>query len=100
MADNPKFVIGMNETKLDISPPFWLKDTMVNTIGNRATELSLQLGQMYPAPEALKLGLVDKLVPEDKVQSTAAVAMSQWLSVPDHARQLTKSMMRKPPLID
>ncbi|XP_071976284.1 enoyl-CoA delta isomerase 1, mitochondrial isoform X2 [Engystomops pustulosus] len=96
MADNPKFAIGLNETQLGIVAPFWFKDTMINTIGNRATELSLQLGQMYPAPEALKFGLVDKLVPEDKVQSTAAAAMSQWLSVPDHARQLTKSMMRKP----
>ncbi|KAM3916726.1 enoyl-CoA delta isomerase 1, mitochondrial [Leptodactylus fuscus] len=96
MADDPKFAIGLNETQLGIVAPFWFKDTMTNTIGNRATEQSLQLGQMYPAPHALKIGLVDKLVPEDKVQSTAAATMTQWLSVPDHARQLTKSMMRKP----
>ncbi|XP_056389928.1 enoyl-CoA delta isomerase 1, mitochondrial isoform X2 [Hyla sarda] len=96
MADNPKFAIGLNETQLGIVAPFWFKDTMVNTVGNRVTEQSLQLGQMYPAPEALKYGLVDMLVPEDKVHSTAAAVMTQWLSVPDHARQITKSMMRKP----
>ncbi|KAM4026175.1 enoyl-CoA delta isomerase 1, mitochondrial [Anomaloglossus baeobatrachus] len=96
MADDPKFGIGLNETQLGIVAPFWFKETMVNTIGNRATEQSLQLGQMYPAPDALKIGLVDKLVPEDKVQSTAAAAMSQWFAVPAHARQLTKSIMRKP----
>ncbi|XP_069840224.1 enoyl-CoA delta isomerase 1, mitochondrial isoform X1 [Dendropsophus ebraccatus] len=96
MADNPKFAIGLNETQLGIVAPFWFKDTMINTVGNRVTEQSLQLGQMYPAPDALKFGLVDSLVPEDKVQSTAAAVMTRWLTVPDHARQITKSMMRKP----
>ncbi|KAM9305210.1 enoyl-CoA delta isomerase 1, mitochondrial [Gastrophryne carolinensis] len=96
MADNPKFAIGLNETQLGIVAPFWFKDTMTNTVGNRMTELSLQLGKLYPGPDALKIGLVDQLVPEDKVQSTAAAVMAQWLAVPDHARQLTKSMMRKP----
>ncbi|XP_075035536.1 enoyl-CoA delta isomerase 1, mitochondrial [Mixophyes fleayi] len=96
MADNPKFAIGLNETQLGIVAPFWFKDTMTNTLGNRMTEQSLQLGQMFTAPDALKIGLVDQLVPEDRVQSTAAAAVAQWLAVPDHARQLTKSMMRKP----
>ncbi|PIO34579.1 hypothetical protein AB205_0003500, partial [Aquarana catesbeiana] len=96
MADSPKYAIGLNETQLGIVAPFWFKDTMTHTVGSRVTEQSLQLGQMYPAPAALKFGLVDQLVPEDKVQSTAAAAMAQWLSVPDHARQITKSMIRKP----
>nr|DBA19411.1 TPA: hypothetical protein GDO54_015252 [Pyxicephalus adspersus] len=96
MADNPKYAIGLNETQLGIVAPFWFKDTMMHIVGSRVTEQSLQLGQMYPAPAALKIGLVDQLVPEDKVQSTAAAVMAQWLSVPDHARQITKSMIRKP----
>ncbi|XP_063286641.1 enoyl-CoA delta isomerase 1, mitochondrial [Pelobates fuscus] len=95
MADSPKFAIGLNETQLGIVAPFWFKDVMSNVIGNRMTEQSLQLGQMFPAPEALKIGLVDQLVPEDKVESAAAAVVTQWLKVPDHARQLTKSMMRK-----
>ncbi|XP_039348264.1 enoyl-CoA delta isomerase 1, mitochondrial [Mauremys reevesii] len=96
MAENPKYSIGLNETQLGIVAPFWFKDTMVNTIGNRATERSLELGLLYSPPEAHKIGLVDQLVPEEKVQSTAAAVMSQWLAIPDHARQITKSMMRKP----
>nr|ACO52013.1 3,2-trans-enoyl-CoA isomerase, mitochondrial precursor [Aquarana catesbeiana] len=96
MADSPKYAIGLNETQLGIVAPFWFKDTMTHTVGSRVTEQSLQLGQMYPAPAALKFGLVDQLVPEDKVQITAAAAMAQWLSVPDHARQITKPMIRKP----
>ncbi|KAF6124033.1 enoyl-CoA delta isomerase 1 [Phyllostomus discolor] len=68
----------------------------MNTIGHRASELALQLGILFPPAEALQVGMVDKVVPEDQVQSTALSVMAQWLSIPDHARQLTKNMMRKP----
>ncbi|NXO02848.1 ECI1 isomerase, partial [Rhinopomastus cyanomelas] len=98
MADNPKFSIGLNEAQLGIVAPFWFKDTFVNTLGHRVAERSLQLGSLYPASEAHKIGLVDELVPEEKLQEKAAAIMAQWLAVPDHARQLTKSMMRKPVL--
>ncbi|XP_038676185.1 enoyl-CoA delta isomerase 1, mitochondrial [Scyliorhinus canicula] len=98
MADNPKYAIGLNETKLGIVAPFWFKDTMMNIIGKRATERSLQLGIMYSASEALQNGLVDQLVVQDKIMPTALSVMSEWLAIPDHARQITKSMMRKPTL--
>ncbi|XP_041062748.1 enoyl-CoA delta isomerase 1, mitochondrial isoform X3 [Carcharodon carcharias] len=98
MADNPKYAIGLNETKLGIVAPFWFKDTMINVIGRRATEHSLQLGLMYSTSEALKIGLVDQLVAQDKIMTTALSVMSEWLAIPDHARQITKSMMRKPTL--
>ncbi|XP_071759215.2 enoyl-CoA delta isomerase 1, mitochondrial [Centroberyx gerrardi] len=96
MAENPRYSIGLNETQLGIVAPFWFKDTMVNTVGHRTTEMALELGLLYSAPEALKIGLVDRLVPEDQVLTTATETMAKWLAIPDHARQITKSMMRKP----
>ncbi|XP_036004400.1 enoyl-CoA delta isomerase 1, mitochondrial [Fundulus heteroclitus] len=98
MADNPRYSIGLNETQLGIVAPFWFKDTMVNTVGHRNTELALQLGLLYKPAEALKIGLVDQLVPEDQVLAVAAQTMTKWLTIPEHARQITKSMMRKPTL--
>ncbi|XP_067089568.1 enoyl-CoA delta isomerase 1, mitochondrial [Osmerus mordax] len=95
MADNPRYSIGLNETKLGIVAPFWFKDTMVNTVGHRTTEIALELGLLYTSPEALKIGLVDQLVPEEQVLTTATETMTKWLAIPDHARQITKSMMRK-----
>ncbi|XP_060028539.1 enoyl-CoA delta isomerase 1, mitochondrial [Erinaceus europaeus] len=95
LADNPKFIIGLNETLLGIVAPFWFKDTMINTIGHRATERALQLGLLFRPAEALQVGVVDQVVPEGQVQGAALSAMTQWLAIPDHARQLTKSMMRK-----
>ncbi|XP_062444063.1 enoyl-CoA delta isomerase 1, mitochondrial [Rhea pennata] len=98
MAENPKFSIGLNEAQLGIVAPFWFKDAFVNVVGYRVAERSLQLGYLHPAPEAHRIGLVDELVPEEKLQDKAAAVIAQWLALPDHARQLTKSMMRKPVL--
>uniref|UniRef100_A0A3Q4B5B8 Enoyl-CoA delta isomerase 1, mitochondrial n=1 Tax=Mola mola TaxID=94237 RepID=A0A3Q4B5B8_MOLML len=96
MADNPRYSIGLNETQLGIVAPFWFMDTMMNTVGHRTSEIALQLGLLYSPSEALKIGLVDQLVPEDQILTTATQTMTKWLAIPDHARQITKSMMRKP----
>lgn len=61
------------------------KDTFVNVVGHRVAERSLQLGSLHPAPEALKLGLVDELVPEEKLMEKAAAVMAQWLALPGKA---------------
>lgn len=95
MVENPKYVIGLNEAQLGIVAPFWFKDTFVNAVGHRAAERSLQLGLLHSVPEAHRMGLVDEVVPEEKLQEKAVAVMAQWLALPDHARQLTKSMMRK-----
>ncbi|KAM9843850.1 enoyl-CoA delta isomerase 1, mitochondrial [Aulostomus maculatus] len=96
MADNPRYSIGLNETQLGIVAPFWFKDTMTNTVGHRTTEIALALGLLYSPSEALNIGLVDQLVAEDQLMTTAMETMTKWLTIPDHARQITKSMMRKP----
>ncbi|KAL6476199.1 hypothetical protein MHYP_G00146980 [Metynnis hypsauchen] len=96
LADNPRYKIGLNEAQLGIVAPFWFKDSMVNTVGYRIAEEAIQFGVMYSPADALKIGLVDQVVPEDKVFSTAKETMEKWFDIPDHARQISKSMMRKP----
>lgn len=58
------------------------KDTMTNTVGHRTTEMALELGLLYNPSEALKIGLVDQLVPEDQVLTTATQTMTKWLAIP------------------
>lgn len=55
---------------------------MINTVGHRTTEMALQLGLLYSPAEALKIGLVDQLVPEDQVLTTATETMTKWLAIP------------------
>jgi len=54
---------------------------MVNTIGHRETERALQLGHLYGADEALKVGLVDHLCDQEEVVKAATEEMSRWLKV-------------------
>ncbi|ELU15882.1 hypothetical protein CAPTEDRAFT_195994 [Capitella teleta] len=93
-----KFMIGLNETLLGMVAPFWFQDTMTNTIGHREAEKALQLGLLYSGENALDVGLIDELVPPEKVMQTAQVQMQTWLKIPDLARRLTKEQMRGPTL--
>jgi len=90
-----KYAIGLNETKLGIVAPFWFQETMINTIGHRETERALMLGHMYSGEEALKVGLVDSLVPQDALQQAVEEEMKLWLSIPAGARMLTKQQLRQ-----
>lgn len=54
----------------------------MNTIGHRAAEHALQLGMLFPPAEALKVGVVDEVVPEDQVYSKARSVMDKWLAIP------------------
>ncbi|XP_033107965.1 enoyl-CoA delta isomerase 1, mitochondrial-like isoform X1 [Anneissia japonica] len=94
MASGP-YTIGLNETLLGIVAPFWFMDTMKNTVGQRETEIALQLGKLYSPEEALEKGLVDILAADTEVVNVAKSHMVNWLKIPDHAREISKQMMRK-----
>ena len=59
-----------------------LTDTTLNTIGQRETERALQLSHMYSTAEALKVGLVDEVVPPDQVLPRAEAEMKSWIAIP------------------
>lgn len=71
------------------------KDTMANTVGHRTTEMALQLGLLYSPSEALKVGLVDQLVPEDQILSTATQTMTRWLAIPGTASPKSSLVSRE-----
>ncbi|CAK4703479.1 hypothetical protein LEN26_019674 [Aphanomyces euteiches] len=89
-----KPVIGLNETKLGIVAPFWMKDVMQNTIGHRETEKMLGLGLQVDALTAKKIGLVDEAVEVEQVFPLAEKMLQEWLAIPGHARKATKHLMR------
>lgn len=95
----PKFSIGLNETQLGIVAPFWFKDTMVNTVGTRQTELALMLGTLFTTEQALEIGMIDEMVADPSEALAAAHKMAIKLSkVPSEARHVTKMLMRQPTL--
>lgn len=95
----PKYTIGLNETQLGIVAPFWFKDTMVNTIGQRQTELALMMGTLFTSQQALKIGMVDQVVDtREECFEAAHKVVSHLAKIPSEARYVSKMLMRQPTL--
>jgi Delta3-Delta2-enoyl-CoA isomerase len=86
--------IGLNETKLGIAAPSWLANQLVDTIGLRKAELSLQLGQLYSPEEALQINLVDEIVPKQEVKQRAGEVLQTLIMIPSQARYASKMLIR------
>lgn len=92
----PKYTIGLNETLLGIVAPFWFKDSMLNTVGQRQTELALMLGTLFTADQALAIGLVDKVVGErGECVGAAHDMVTKLVRIPSEARHVSKMLMRQ-----
>ena len=68
-------------------------DTMINTIGHRQAELSLQLGRTFTPEEALAVRLVDEIVPQREVLEAAEKQMQIWCQVPSKLRSFRKNLL-------
>ena len=54
--------IGLNEAAFGLVAPPWTAQMMVDTVGRRQGEKALSLGTIFTATEALRIGLVDRIV--------------------------------------
>jgi 3-hydroxyacyl-CoA dehydrogenase/enoyl-CoA hydratase/3-hydroxybutyryl-CoA epimerase len=70
-SDAPATRIGLPETTLGLVPAWGGATRLPRLIGpEKAAEVILK-GKLYPASEALQLGLVDEVVPQDKLLEAA-----------------------------
>lgn len=88
-------VIGLNETHLGLTAPYWLCKVFASVIGHRQAEKHLCLGSLLLPQDALNVGIVDDVVPGEELMSTAHTEMLRWLSIPELGRSRTKSLVRK-----
>jgi len=74
-SDAPATRIGLPETTLGLVPAWGGATRLPRLIGpEKAAEVILK-GKLYPAQEALKLGLVDEVVAQDKLLEAAKAAL-------------------------
>ncbi len=79
-SDAPATRIGLPETTLGLVPAWGGATRLPRLIGpEKAGEVILK-GKLYTAPEALKLGLVDEVVPQEKLMEAARAALQQTVS--------------------
>lgn len=56
--------------------------SLITLVGYREAEKAALLGVMFPGNEALKKGLVDKVVPQEEILSESHEEMKRWLKIP------------------
>jgi len=94
MADG-KFTIGLNETQVGLAAPFWLCQLFISVVGHRNAEKYLTLGTLLKPQDALKVGMIDEVVPAEELMSSAAKEMEKWLKIPELGRVKTKELLRR-----
>uniref|UniRef100_A0A8D8FEH3 Enoyl-CoA delta isomerase 1, mitochondrial n=1 Tax=Culex pipiens TaxID=7175 RepID=A0A8D8FEH3_CULPI len=92
----PNFSIGLNETVLGLPVPRWLQTTMSKVIGERLSEIACTTGKLYSAEQALKMGMIDELVPnQDEGISQAVAFLDSFKNMIPVVRDKTKLELRK-----
>lgn len=87
--------IGLNESKFGIVAPPFLAQQLIDTVGRRQAEMSMSLGILYTAEQAMKIGLVDKVVAKEDVKGEAINEAIKWASIVPQARVASKMLIRK-----
>ncbi len=93
MAEGP-WRIGLNEVEVGIALPFLVYAAFRRIVGARRAERLAVSGRMLTAAEALEAGLVDELVPIDRVVETAIERTRSLLALPREAMSRTRDVAR------
>lgn len=94
-SDAPATRIGLPETTLGLVPAWGGATRLPKLIGTEAAAEVILKGKLYPAQEALQLGLVDEVVAQDQLMP-AARAKLQSGKRPAKDPASTKSVSAKP----
>ena len=92
-SGDPVTRIGLPETTLGLVPAWGGCTRLPRLIGpERAAEVILK-GKLYPAPEALKLGLVDGIAPRDQLVDLARKKLRDGKRKPSPVAKIDKEIM-------
>ena len=94
MAEGP-FKIGLNEVQVGIPLPPALYAAFTRVVGRRTAERLAVAGAMIGGEEALRIGLVDELVPADEVVERALAWCEGLLALPRGPMLETRARARQ-----
>jgi Delta3-Delta2-enoyl-CoA isomerase len=93
MAEGP-FKIGMNEVQVGLSVPSPLQYGMKRLTGPRVGDALLIAGALIAPAEALRVGLVDEVVPPEEVVPRAIAWAERLVALPQAAMRDTRRIAR------
>lgn len=89
------FRIGYNEVAVGIPMPIAILRCVARLVGPRQAERLCGAGLLIPPGEALRIGLVDELVPLDRVVERAVEWANGMISLPPNAMSKTREAARE-----
>jgi len=93
MASGP-FRFGMNEVQVGLSVPSALQYAVKRLTGSRVADALLIAGSLVSPEEALRVGLVDEVVPAEEVVPRAIAWAGRLLALPRNAMSETRRLAR------
>jgi 3,2-trans-enoyl-CoA isomerase len=95
LAEGP-YLVGLNEVQVGLPVPAVLLRTLSYVVGQRQAERLAVGGLLLGPGEALRVGLVDEVVPVDEVIPRAIAWVRDLLSRPRTAMTATRRLARRP----
>ncbi len=83
-------LMGLNEIKLGVSVPYPADRILRDLVGARAAQEIMETGKFYSADELLKIGMVDQVVSQSTVVSSAIERSKIIGAMPESAFALIK----------
>jgi 3,2-trans-enoyl-CoA isomerase len=90
-----RYKIGLNEVGVGIAMPRGVIEVFRSLVGHRCAERMGMTGALIDPAAALAIGLVDEVLPIDRLADRADEVMSAWLRSDDAPRIATKAMFRQ-----
>ncbi|WP_198034156.1 enoyl-CoA hydratase/isomerase family protein [Acidihalobacter ferrooxydans] len=94
IAAQGEFKLGLNEVEVGLSMPPLVFAAFRRLIGARAAEQYAVAGSLIPPAEALACGLVDAVVPPERVVEEALTRAAQLAALPPNALAATRALAR------
>ena len=88
--------IGVPELRVGVPFPRTALELIRFAVGSQHAQSVLLLGDTYDVETASRVGLIDRVVPADELQSEATRIASQLASSPPEAFRQTKRLLRAP----
>lgn len=94
-----KYRIGLNEIPIGLIVPRGIFDVYSFWIGRKNAYQYLMEGKLYLPEHAKEIGLVDEVVPEDKVLETAELKLKNYMQFEQNGWKMTKKIMKHEQLV-
>lgn len=94
LAVGGDYGIGVTAAKIGLVAPPWFLKMLTYVMGQRNTELALQIGCVFTPKEAKAVGLIDQICTKDRLDAECLKALEPFLVVSAESRARMKRTLR------